>query len=179
MNPFQNRWLWILSPPAVLFGALMWFGVPPDTLLWLFSIALFIIVAYPAAKYFWRTTEIVWNNYAERQDFNVAGWAFVLLGLMTTQIYRWVWLSFDRPDWLTGHYWSAAYLYLMLFGFGLVAWSARKAPPDAVPSEGGFGFIHLFVGFISGVGLMLSGALPAAIKGAVWWAQGFLRIAFG
>src|SRR5262245_47208050 len=125
MSFLRNRWLWVLLPPWVLFGALVFFDTGSANLLWWFSIATFLIVAYPAAKYFWRGSQLVWLGYTERQDISIVGWAHVLLGLMGTQVYRWVWLSYDGDQgqavWLTQQYWSAACLYLLLLGFVLVA----------------------------------------------------------
>lgn len=181
MNFLRNRWLWILVPPWALFLVLMGFDVKSTSLLWAFSIITFMIVAYPFAKYFWRGTQLVWMGYTERQDFNIVGWAHVLLGLMGTQAYRRVWLSAGgdqgHATWLTQQYWNAACLYVMMIGFLLVAWSSRRVPPDVLPSGPGFGFLSLFVGFISGVGLMLSGVLPALAKALLWLVSGLFHAA--
>ncbi len=178
MSFLRNRWLWILGPAILLLVLLMLLGVAPDILLLTFGTAVFVVVAFPAAKYFWRSLQLIGSGYTEREDFNIVGWALVLLGLMETQVYRWVWIQLDRPDWLADQYWSTSFVYTMLVGFILVAWSARRAPPDVLPGSPSFGFITLFVGFISGVGLMLSGILPAAVKFIVGLIGGAVQAVF-
>lgn len=159
---FRNPWTWILLPPPLLFVVLMLAHVPADWVVLTFGLLVFLAAAVVAGKYVIRAPSLIHAGNIENQAINIVGWALVLLSLMATQTYRWVSINLNRPDWLTLQYWSASMVYAMFFGFILVAWSTRRA--STAPPHGRLGLGGWFVGLISGIGLMASGALPMAVK---------------
>ena len=85
----------------------------------------------------------------------------------------WVFIGLDRPAWMIESYWNPALVYTLFFGLVLVAWSTRRTTPK--PPTGRIGLGGFFVGFLSAIGLMLSGILPAVTKFVLGLAQGMLR----
>lgn len=158
----RNPWTWILLPPPLLFAILMLAHVPADWVVLTFGLFVFLAAAVVAGKYVIRAPALIYAGNVENQSINIVGWSLVLLSLMATQTYRWVVINLDRPDWLTQQYWSSGTVYVMFFGFVLVAWSTRRA--STAPPHGRVGLGGWFVGLISGIGLMASGALPMAAK---------------
>lgn len=166
----KNPWTGLLAAPVVLFAALWGFRVPPDGILQVFSFLLFLAVGIAASKYVLRSPALIRDGNVGNDSLNIVGWAVVLLTLMQTQAYRWIFISLGRPLYMQESYWNALIVFTMFFSFVLVAYSTRRTVPR-VPggriSLGGF-----FVGFVSALGLMLSGAIPAVTKLVVALFQG-------
>lgn len=162
---FRNPWTWILLPPPILFAILALTNVLADWIVLTFGLFVFLAAAVVAGKYVIRAPALIYEGNVQSQSVNIIGWAIVLLSLMATQTYRWVVINLDRPDWLATQYWSAGMVYTMFFGFVLVAWSTRRIASS--PPSGRVGLGGWFVGLLSGIGLMASGALPLAAKMAI------------
>lgn len=158
----RNPWTYLLLGPAALFALLILVGVTPDALVLTFGFLVFLVVSVAATKYAFRAPSLIWEGNTQNDSVNIIGWAAVLVSLMSTQVYRWVFISMGRPDWLIETYWSPLFVYTMFLGFTLVAWSTRRATPK--PPSGRFGWGSFFVGVISALGLMLSGILPGVTK---------------
>lgn len=159
---WRNPWTWILLPPILLFVILAALGVPADWIVLTFGLLVFLAAALVAGKYVIRAPVLIYAGDIENQSVNIVGWSLVLLSLMASQVLRWVSINLDRPEWLTQQYWSSALVYALFLGFVLVAWSTRKA--STAPPSGRLGLGGWFVGLLTGIGLMASGALPMAAK---------------
>lgn len=161
----KNPWTWILTVPIVLFSLLVLARVEPDNVLLTFGFLLFLTVSLAASKYALRAPALIYHGNISNEAVNIAGWAFVMLAVEATQIYRWVSIAIlHRADWLTATYWNALIVYTMFVGFCMVAWSTRRAVPR--PPSGRIGWGGFIVGFATAISLMLSGILPSIIKGA-------------
>lgn len=172
---FRNPWTWILLPPIVLFILMAGLAVAADLIALTFGLLVFLAAALVAGKYVIRAPALIYSGSVANQSINIVGWSLVLLSLMASQVLRWVAINLSRPDWLTQQYWSPAIVYTLFIGFVLVAWSTRKA--STAPPGGRIGLGGWFVGFLSGVGLMLSGIFPVIIKGlTIAWHAAFRMI---
>jgi hypothetical protein len=171
---FKNPWTYILLGPASLFGLLAMVGVEPDTVVLTFGFLLFLVVAVSASKYAFRAPALIFEGNVNNDSVNIVGFALVLVSLMATQTYRWIFISLGRPEWLTQTYWVSGFVYTMFVGFALVAWSTRRTTPK--PVSGRIGLSGFFVGFLSAIGLMLSGILPAVTKFVLGLFGGLTRV---
>lgn len=161
----KNPWTWIFALPALVFVILVSVHAPVDTMLLTFGFLLFLAIALPASKYVLRAPVLVYQGDVSSEALNITGWACVMLSLESTQVYRWVYITMDRPAWLTETYWSSSFIYAMFYGFLLVAWSTRRAVPK--PPNGRVGLGGFFIGFATAIGLMLSGILPSVTRTVV------------
>lgn len=166
----RNAWVWILGVPTILFGVLVAARVPPDWITVTFGLFVFLAAAVVSGKYVLRAPALVWDGDTSKESQNIVGWSLVLLSVLETTIYRWVFIGYGRPEWLTLTYWNPAFIITMFVGFVMVAYSTRRVGPPMPPSGKRFSLSSVFVGLLSGIGLMASGALPfvGKVLGLLW-----------
>lgn len=171
----KNPWTWILSLPVLLFVLLVILRIDTDLVVLTFGFLLFLIVSVAASRYALRAPALIADGNSSNEAFNIVGWAFVMFAIEATQVYRWIFITMGRPDWLIGQYWSSGFVYTMFCGFCMVSWSTRRVMPQ--PPNGRVGFGGFIVGFATALGLMLSGILPNVIKAILVAFQGLLHAA--
>lgn len=154
----KNRWTWILLPLPILLLAAPLLGINPDAVLVVLGVLIFIAVAVLASKYVPRVFPLIASGNIENEAVHITGWSIVFLSLMATQVLRWVSIQLGRPDWLAAQYWNSSIVLCMFYGFAMVVWSTRRTTPK--PPSGRIGLRGFAVGFLSALGLMLSGILP-------------------
>ena len=166
----KNAWTWILGVPVVLFVALVIARVPPDWVTVTFGLFVFLAASVVSSKYLLRAPALIYAGDTSRESMNIVGWGLVLLSILETTVYRWVFISMNRAEWLTLTYWNPAFIITMFVGFVLVAYSTRRSDPVAPPTGKRISLSSLFVGLLSGIGLTMSGALPFVGKlfGVLW-----------
>src|SRR5690349_12926895 len=101
---YRNPWTYLLAGPAIVFLLLVLVGVTPDAIVLTFGFLVFLVVSVAASKYAFRAPALIWSGNVENESVNIVGWGIVLISLMLTQTYRWVFISLDRPDWLLQTY---------------------------------------------------------------------------
>lgn len=158
----RNRWTWILLPLPILLIAAPLLGINPDVLLLILGVLIFIAVAMLASRYVPRVFPLIYSGNVENESVHIVGWSLVFLSLMATQVLRWVAIQLGRPEWIAHQFWSADIVLSMFYGFALVVYSTRRVTPR-LPT-GRIGIRGFLVGLVSGIGLMLSGALPVVWK---------------
>lgn len=169
----RNPWTLILAPLPIIFVVFQMFSVPPDNILLTLRLLIFIAVSILASKYVFRAPYLIHDGNTTAEGVNIVGWSIVLLSLMVTQVLGWVSISLDRPPWLTAQYWSADIVLSMFWGFVIVVYSTRRTTPK--PLSGRIGLGGFVVGFLSAVGLMLSGILPSLTKAVVMLFGGLMH----
>jgi hypothetical protein len=158
----RNPWLWIFLPLPLLFGLFQIFSVSTDTILLTLRLLIFVTLSIHASKYVLRAPVLIIDGNVASESVWLVGWAVVLLSLMATQVLGWVSISLERPDWLTAQYWGSDIVLSLLYGLLLMVWGSRRTTPR--PATGRLGFGGFVVGFLSALGLMLSGVLPSLTK---------------
>lgn len=169
----KNPWTWILLPLPIALIAAPLLGINPDVVLLALGVLIFIAVAMLASRYVPRVFPLVYEGNVENESVHIIGWSIVFLSLMATQVLRWVAIQLGRPDWIAQQFWSADIVMAMLYGFVLVVYSTRRAAPK--PITGRIGLRGFIVGFLSALGLMLSGVLPYISKAILMAFQGMFH----
>lgn len=157
----MNPWVWITLAAAVIFAIPPLAGVPADSTVQVHRLFLFIVVSVAFSRYISRAPAMWWDGDKSPEAKQIIGFAVVLFGLLYQSLYAWLYVQLGRPDWLTVTYWSDGSTYLTLVGFLLIAWSTN--PPRPMRLRGSRVGSYL-VGLLTGLGLMLSGILPQAIR---------------
>lgn len=158
----KNPWTWILIPLPVLYVLVQLFGLPPDTVQLVVRLAVFFALSILASKYVLRSFGIVYDGNTSNEGMYLVGWGIAFVSLMATQVLGWVTISLDRPEWLTLTYWGPDIVISFFYGLSLVVWSTRRATPR--PQSSRIGLSGFLVGFLSALGLMVSGVLPSLAK---------------
>lgn len=170
----KNRWLWLLLPMPISIGLLMLFHVPADLALVVLGFLIFVVASIVSSRYVLRAPILVWEGNVEKSAVNVLGWSLVLVSILATQTYRWLFIQADRPDAWTQTYWSSSFLVVMFAGFCFVAYSTVRDVPRE-PRGKRLGLGGFLVGFLSALGLTLSGILPGLYRMASMALAGLLR----
>lgn len=154
----KNPWTWILLPLPLLWIVLQLASVAPDSILLSLRLLIFITLAVLASRYVLRAPVLICEGNTTLEGVWIIGAAMMIASLMATQILGWVTILLGRPEWLSQQYWSSDIVLSLFYGLVLMAWGARRAVPR--PTGGRIGFGGFVVGFLSALGLMLSGILP-------------------
>lgn len=147
-----------MLPLPVLWAALQFAAIPPDNIVVVLRIVIFVTLAVLAGKYAIRAPVLVGGGNTSPEAFWIIGMAMTIASLMATQVLGWVTISLGRPDWLPQQYWTSDIVLSLFYGLVLLAWGARRTAPR--PASGRIGLGGFVVGFLSALGLMLSGILP-------------------
>ncbi len=165
MSQIKNPWWAILLVPLVVFLALMTARTNPDYISLpsrLYAVALIAIVG---ARYVGRAPVLMWQGNMSPEARNVVGWGMVLLALLLTQAYAWLFISMGRPEWLQSSYWPPGFVILACVGLTMVASSLRRVPPHVGPPNGLSVLPSLLVGLFSAGALFLIQFAPMIWKG--------------
>ncbi len=120
MSQLTNPYLAVILAPLAVFLALVYFHVEPDMIsLWARFYA-FAMLGYVGSRYVGRAPILVWKRNTTPEARNVVGWAIVVVGFMFQIAYGWVFIAYDRPQWLSSQYWV---------GLSVVASSVPRFPP--------------------------------------------------
>lgn len=150
-NPYSA----ILLAPLVSFLLVVNVGVSPDPISLVSRVYVFALFAYVGARYVGRAPSLMWNGDMRAEARNISGWALVILGSMMTQVYAWLYIVYDRPEWLSSQYWSPSFVVLIATGLTLVASSVPRFPPFGVGGQGLSVIASFVVGFSSAMFLVL------------------------
>lgn len=156
----RNLWMWITFASALVFVIPVIAAVPADWAVQTHRILLFVVVGVAFSRYVARAPVLWWEGNSSPEAKQIIGFAIVLAGLLYQLAYSWIYVQMGRPDWLAQTYWSDGSVYVLLIGFLLVAWSTRSPSPHVRGNR----LTSYLVGVLTGLGLMLSGALPQTIK---------------
>lgn len=150
-----NPYAAILLAPLASFLTLVHFGVAPDPINLVARVYVFALFAYVGARYVGRAPSLMWSGDMRPEARNISGWALVILGSMMTQVYGFLYITYDRPEWLSGQYWSPSFVVLIATGLTLVASSVPRFPPFGVGGQGLSVIASFVVGFSSAMFLVL------------------------
>lgn len=150
-----NPYLAILLAPLATFLLLVNFGVAPDPISLVARVYVFAMFAYVGARYVGRAPSLMWHGNMAPEARNISGWSLVILGSMMTQVYAWLYIVYDRPEWLSSQYWSPAFVVLIATGLTLVASSVPRFPPFGTGAHGLSVISSFVVGFSSAMFLVL------------------------
>lgn len=152
--------------------------IPADTMVGIFSAGVFCAAAIGAARW----GPAAWRVYFPRDDidlptketrYGVLGLVLWLVSEAGKRIYSVAVISLDRPAWIYDLYISAFLNAMTLAGLVLVimatSWPGER--PAKVPPT--------LMAALTFLAVLVSYALPAAIKSVLWWAQGLLRVVAG
>lgn len=157
----RNLWLWITLASALVFVIPLLAGVPADWAAQVHRFILFVIVSVAFSRYIVRAPFMWWEGDMRPEAKQIIGFAVVLFGILYQNLYAWIFVAIGRPDALLTQYWSDGSVFLMVLGFLFIAWSTN--PPRPMRLRGSRVGSYL-VGLLTGLGLMLSGILPQAIR---------------
>lgn len=150
-----NPYLAIILTPLAVFMTLAYSGIGSDPISLVARIYVFALFAYVGARYVGRAPQLMWEQDMSPQARNITGWSFVILGSMLTQVYAWVYIVYNRPEWISSQYWSPAFVVLIGTGLTLVASSVPRFPPFGTGPQGLSVIASFVVGLSSALFLIL------------------------
>ena len=161
----HNPYTWVLVIPLIAFICCVTFGVDPDLIgLWgrFYCVAL---IAYVGARYVGRAPILMVKGDMSPEGRNITGFALFLVAILLQQAYGRLYISMDRPVWLSVTYFNPAFVILASVGMTLVASSVPRFPFPPFGSGNGLGVTTSFlVGFLSATLLILSQHVVAVVK---------------
>lgn len=160
----KNPYLYILGIPALLFFVLVIYGVSPDPISLITRIALFGLYGYVGARYLSRAPSLIWQRDTSPEAFNVVGWSLCIVGLMLSTAYGWLFIVYERPDWLSSLYFNPAFVTLTTIGMAMVAWSIPRVGIFPSGQRGLSTFAAFVIGFLSAASMFLIGKLPEIVS---------------
>lgn len=168
MKPtLKNPYAAILLVPLAVFLMLVQIGISPDPISLVSRIYVFALLAYVGARYVGKAPRIMWEGNMRPEARNVSGWAMVIVGLMCQMVYGFLYIVWERPEWLSSQYWGAAFIVMIATGLTLVASSVPRFPPFGSGPQGLSVAASFIVGFSSAMFLVVAqhiGQIWAVIK---------------
>lgn len=172
----NNPYILALILPLIGFLSLIVLKVNPDWISLIARIYAFVVLGYVGARYVGRAPVLVWERDTSQEARNVVGWGVAIVGFMLQIAYGWIYIAYDRPDWLASQYWSASIVVLVSVGLTIVATSVPRFPPFGDGRNGLSEVASLVVVVSSALAVFFASHLPqvwAVIKG-LW--SGLLRV---
>lgn len=160
---FTNTYAAILLVPLVAFIGLVAVGVPPDPINLLARLYVFAGFAYVGARYVGRAPTLMWRGDTSPEARNIVGWGVIIMASMMQQLYAWLYIVYERPEWLSSSYWSPSFVVLAGVGLTLVASSVPRFPPFGTGPNG----LSVISSFCVGLGAAL-GLFFLAHVAQVW-----------
>lgn len=164
----NNPYILALLIPLISFLSLIALKVNPDWISLVSRVYAFVILGYVGARYVGRAPVLVWQRNTTEEARNVIGWGVAIVGFMLQIAYGWIYIAYDRPEWLSSQYWSASIIVLVSVGLTIVATSVPRFPPFGDGRNGLSEVASLVVVVSSALMVFLASHLPqvwAMIKG--------------
>lgn len=165
-----NPYLYIIGIPAVSFTILAYAQISPDPISLVVRIVLFGLYGYIGARYLSRAPSLIFARDTSPEAFNIVGWSLGIVGLMLSTGYGWLFIVYERPDWLASMYWNPAFTTLTTVGMAMVAWSIPRVGMFPSGNRGLSTLGAFLIGFLSAGSMFLIGHIPqivAMVKGFI------------
>lgn len=174
MSRLNNPYLAIILVPLAFFLFLMHLRADPDLIsLWGRGV-VFVLLGYIAARYVGRAPMLMWENNFTPEARNIVGWAIMLIGFMLQIAYGWLFIAYERPEWLSSQYWGASFVILIGVGLAIVASSVPRFPPFGDGRNGLSEIASILVVVASTIGLFVASHIPQALAALRWVWNGLL-----
>lgn len=163
MRQITNPYWSIVIFPLLAFLIMMAARVEPDTISLASRIYTFLVLGYVSSRYVGRAPFLMWERDLSPEARNVTGWSLSLVGFMFQIAYGWLYIAYDRPEWLSSQYWNASFVVLIAVGLTLVASSVPRIPPFGDNRYGLSEFTSMIVVIVSALGVFVASHIPQAI----------------
>ena len=165
MGQISNPYLAVVLVPLVIFLILIFYRVDPDTINLWSRAYVFSMLGYVGARYVGRAPVLMWERNTSPEARNIVGFAIFLVGLALQVAYGWIYISYQRPLWLSSQYWGASFVVLLGVGLSLVASSVPKFPPFGDGKNGLGEVASVLVVLLSALTVFFVSHIPAVVAG--------------
>lgn len=175
MTRLSNPYLAALVVPLVVFIILVTVRFSPDWINLVGRVYVFCLLGYVGSRYVGRAPILAWEQNTSPEARNIVGWAIFIIGSMLNVAYGWIFIAYDRPEWLSSQYWGASFVVLIGVGLTIVATSVPRLPPFGDGRNGLGEVASLLVVITSALSVFAASHIPHLIAFFKWLWMGVVH----